>query len=353
MLTLCSFGRVQSSQDDSLLTKERKGLLDPRGSEDGIFGDASREQQARVKDENEGGSIFDRLTCCRRTLSGKCKHVFCCPEEDSEGAQLQDRPSQNRFSPSHTAGLNFSSSQDRRFAGGPGGADATIRTQAILSNPAVPKLDLSAARNSSNSATSAAAGSHGGAPVSFEEAQTSARSFGEDFDIQPPAPNRRDMERLRALREQKPIPAVAGGNISESTAPIVPSANTWATPPAATRYRYVDVNVSNQRETLATEDLQHGKLGHPHTGSDHIAQGRSISQTILSENDQDYQPAARHVSDVVSGSEPQHSDMPESSPAERPGAGTESAAFGRSASAASFGELQCRGWLQRSRIRLS
>ena len=104
------------------------------------------------------------------------------------------------------------------YAVGSGSSEAS-RSQPILNRATlapVPKLDLSATRNAlsntsfgssfgAGTATAVVAG--GGA---FEEGPASARSFGEDFDIQPPAPNRRDMERLRALREQKPPPAPGG-----------------------------------------------------------------------------------------------------------------------------------------------
>jgi hypothetical protein len=313
MLTLCAFGRVRGQQEDSPFSVERKGLLDPRGSDNGKASHLKQEGQARENFESEESSIFEKLACCRRTISGKCKKVFCCPEEDSDGAQLHDRPSQNRFSPSRAMGSSLAVTDETRFGGNAGGIIATSKDEPVLSIPPVPKLDLSAARNSSNSAASAAAGYGGVASASnFEEAQTSARSFGEDFDIQPPAPNRRDMmERLRALREQ--IPAPSNGGISESPAPASSASTTRTTPNSASRYRQSDDYPSQHR--LSADDFDYSKSELPRPVTEHFSAARSTalgaSPTAVEHGAPDLAGGAAAAS--------AHRTSGESSPAERPG----------------------------------
>jgi hypothetical protein len=202
--------------------------------------------------------------------------------------------------------LNFSSIHDGRFASGHASSDPIGRAQSMALNKgpsSVPKLDLSLARTASGSSLSGAFGAGGGV-ASFEEAQTSARSFGEDFDIQPPAPNRRDMERLRALREQKPLPSSNGSAILESS-----SAVGGGTPVSALR-RHAEDEVTTEMSTK--EEAETPKLKELRFLADHISHTRATSLPAAPAHRPDEPPAA------AAGSAAQAAHRPAADTADRP-----------------------------------
>ena len=116
----------------------------------------------------------------------KIAHFLCC-DEDKEGCPLQDRP----LRPLNAADASESTAQPPA----PVGATESASSPRLPSERPVPKLQLPLFRAPSGGSV-------------LDEGQISARSFGEDFDILPPAQSRRDFERLRVLRErdQRPGP---------------------------------------------------------------------------------------------------------------------------------------------------
>jgi hypothetical protein len=207
--------------------------------------------------------------------------------------------------------MSFSSIHDGRFSGVTASSDTMGRAQPLAffnntSGPSsVPKLDLSLARTTFGSSASGAFG--GGA--SFEEAQTSARSFGEDFDIQPPAPNRRDMERLRALREQKPLPSSSGNVILEPA-----SSGMGGVTPVSALSRHAEDEVTTEMSTI--EEAETPKLKELRLLAEHLSQTRSIS--AASTHRRDDEPAGAPSAAAPSAHRPAADAALADRPADRP-----------------------------------